>query len=65
MERRLREQRGIAIGLGLSFAAGVDAPAVTNDENNRFFRHECGSMGQVRALVKMVKELARQLGGNL
>ena len=33
------QQGGIAIGYGLSFTAGVDAPAVTDNENNRFFGH--------------------------
>jgi hypothetical protein len=35
VKRRAREQRGVAILLRLGFAAGVDSPAVTNDEHYR------------------------------
>ena len=55
MERRLREQRGIAVGLSLSFTAGIDAPAVADDENNRFFRHGCAFMRQAGGVVKVTK----------
>jgi hypothetical protein len=41
VERGLRQQRGVAIGGGLSFTARVDAPAVADDENYRFFGHGC------------------------
>ena len=38
----LGEQGGVAIGNGLGFAAGVDAPAITDNQNNGFFGHkEC------------------------
>src|SRR5437870_11352396 len=35
MKRRVREERGVAIFLALVFAAGVNAPAVTNNEHHR------------------------------
>ena len=40
MKRRARQQGRIAIDFGFFFAAGIDAPAVADDENNRFFGHE-------------------------
>ena len=38
VKRRLRQQRGVAIGLTLRGAAGVDAPTVANQKQNRM-RH--------------------------
>src|SRR5438477_9801995 len=35
VKRRVREQSGIAVFFRLRFAAGIDAPAVANDEQHR------------------------------
>ncbi len=39
VERRLGEQRRISIFSSLGFTAGIDTPAIANDQNNRFFGH--------------------------
>jgi hypothetical protein len=60
VERRLRQQGGVAIGGGLSFTAGIDAPAVADDENYRFFGHGLG--GQWVKFASRSRRLRRQNG---
>ena len=40
MKRRLRQQRRIPILRRFLFPTGIDPPAITNDQNNRFFGHK-------------------------
>jgi hypothetical protein len=60
VERGLRQQGGVAIGGGLSFTAGIDAPAVADDENYRFFGHGLG--GQWVKFASRSRRLRRQNG---
>jgi len=39
VEGSLCQQRGVAIGDSLRAPAGIDSPAIANDEDNRFLGH--------------------------
>ena len=61
VERRAREQRRVAIRLPLSPAAGIDSPAVANQQHHRL-RHR-GESGDAAARHKRVLALTSTSGG--